>query len=54
MTFPYFSISDIAGGNIKQIGNSRVDKVMQGVFQIATWDLWKERNRMVNADVDSR
>nr|GEV96852.1 hypothetical protein [Tanacetum cinerariifolium] len=52
VVFPSFSISDIANGNIYPSGNLRVGKVLQGIFQITIWALWKWRNRLVNASAD--
>ncbi|GJZ61349.1 putative RNA-directed DNA polymerase, eukaryota, reverse transcriptase zinc-binding domain protein [Tanacetum coccineum] len=54
VTFPSFLVLDIAAGTIKPNGNSQAVKVMQGVFQIALWALWKWRNRLVNASTDLR
>ncbi|GJW59088.1 putative RNA-directed DNA polymerase, eukaryota, reverse transcriptase zinc-binding domain protein [Tanacetum coccineum] len=53
VVFPSFSVSDIACGSIASVGNSKVGKVLQGVFQISLWAIWKWRNRIVNATTDS-
>nr|GEU45250.1 reverse transcriptase domain, reverse transcriptase zinc-binding domain protein [Tanacetum cinerariifolium] len=53
VVFPSFLISDIARGNIYLMGNLNTGKILQGVFQIALWAVWKWRNRIVNAPSDS-
>ncbi|GJR24031.1 RNA-directed DNA polymerase, eukaryota, reverse transcriptase zinc-binding domain protein [Tanacetum coccineum] len=54
VSFPSFSISDIALGNISSLSNtcSRLSKVMQGVFQCSLWVIWKWRNKIVNSHSD--
>ncbi|GJZ51411.1 hypothetical protein Tco_0605926 [Tanacetum coccineum] len=53
LLFPSFSISDIARGNIYRMGNPKTGKILQGVFKIILWAVWKWRNRIVNAPSDS-
>lgn len=49
VTFPYFSIKDIALGNVGLNGSSRISKVVHGVFLTAVWSIWKQRNWITNA-----
>ncbi|GJS08454.1 SBP-like protein [Tanacetum coccineum] len=44
-----FSISDIALGSVCNIGCSRLNKIVHGVFQCSLWAIWKWRNKLVNA-----
>ena len=51
--FPSFSIHDIALGNIGNLSCPRLNKVLNGIFQFAIWAIWKWRNKVVNASLDS-
>ncbi|GKE77970.1 hypothetical protein Tco_1544090 [Tanacetum coccineum] len=53
ISFPSFSIKDIALGNIGSRGCYRVNKVIHGVLQCALWAIWKWRNKIINAPLDS-
>ncbi|GKD76546.1 hypothetical protein Tco_1339167 [Tanacetum coccineum] len=53
VTFPSFSISDIALGRIGLHGCHRTKKVLNAFFQCSIWAIWKWRNKVVNVDVDS-
>ncbi|GKD35663.1 hypothetical protein Tco_1251172, partial [Tanacetum coccineum] len=52
ISFPSFSITDIAMGNIGSGGCMHMRKVLNGVFQIALWVIWNWRNRVVYASGD--
>nr|GEW55544.1 hypothetical protein [Tanacetum cinerariifolium] len=52
VTFPSFSIKDIAQGNVGGNGCSRISKVVHGVFLTTIWFIWNWRNRLVNAHLD--
>ena len=53
VTFPSFSISDIALGRISLNGCHWTKKVVHAVFQCAIWAISKWSNKVVNANVDS-
>ncbi|GJZ78840.1 putative RNA-directed DNA polymerase [Tanacetum coccineum] len=53
LSFPSFSIKDIALGNIGLNGSSRISKVVHGVFLTVVWSIWNWRNRIVNAQPDA-
>ncbi|GKA61680.1 putative RNA-directed DNA polymerase, eukaryota, reverse transcriptase zinc-binding domain protein [Tanacetum coccineum] len=53
LSFPIFSIKDIALGNIGLNGSSHISKVVHGVFLTAVWSIWNWRNRIVNAQPDA-
>ncbi|GKA08346.1 putative RNA-directed DNA polymerase [Tanacetum coccineum] len=53
LSFPSFSIRDIALGNIGLNGSSRISKVVHGVFLTVVWSIWNWRNRIVNAQPDA-
>ena len=53
VAFPSFLISDIARGIIDPAGNSKMGKILHGVFQVSLWAIWKWRNKIVNASTDS-
>ncbi|GJZ00346.1 hypothetical protein Tco_0517775 [Tanacetum coccineum] len=53
ISFRSFSIKDIALGNIVSRDCCRVNKVIHGVFQCALWAIWKWRNKIINAPLDS-
>ena len=50
--FSLIFYSDIALGNIQSSGCSRLNKILNGVFQCTLWFIWKWRNRIVNASPD--
>ncbi|GJY20490.1 RNA-directed DNA polymerase, eukaryota, reverse transcriptase zinc-binding domain protein [Tanacetum coccineum] len=52
ISFPSFSISDIAKGNIIVQGCPHLVKVIDGVFQITLWAIWNWRNRLIHASGD--
>ncbi|GJR12182.1 putative RNA-directed DNA polymerase, eukaryota, reverse transcriptase zinc-binding domain protein, partial [Tanacetum coccineum] len=52
VSFPPFSNDDVACGNLPDIGDASLAKVLQGVFQIALLVLWNWRNRVVYAPLD--
>ncbi|GJZ50986.1 RNA-directed DNA polymerase, eukaryota, reverse transcriptase zinc-binding domain protein [Tanacetum coccineum] len=52
ISFPSFSITDIAMGNIGSGGCMHMRKVLNGVFQIALWVIWNWRNRVIYASGD--
>nr|GEZ00479.1 ribonuclease H-like domain-containing protein [Tanacetum cinerariifolium] len=53
-SFPrLFALESHRDCNITSIGNPKVGKVLQGVFQISLWAIWKWRNRIMNAITDS-
>ncbi|GKC57666.1 hypothetical protein Tco_1085264 [Tanacetum coccineum] len=53
LVFHSFLISDITRGNIYPMRNPKTGKILQCVFQITLWAVWKWRNRIVNAPSDS-
>ncbi|GJZ23264.1 RNA-directed DNA polymerase, eukaryota, reverse transcriptase zinc-binding domain protein [Tanacetum coccineum] len=53
LSFPSFSIKDIALGNIGLNGSSRISKVVHGVFLTVVWSIWNWRNRIVNTQSDA-
>ncbi|GKD92503.1 RNA-directed DNA polymerase, eukaryota, reverse transcriptase zinc-binding domain protein, partial [Tanacetum coccineum] len=54
ISFPSFSIADIALRKIKVNGCSKIAKVVQGIFYIVIWAIWKWRNRLVNAVLEEK
>ncbi|GKB76415.1 RNA-directed DNA polymerase, eukaryota, reverse transcriptase zinc-binding domain protein, partial [Tanacetum coccineum] len=49
ISFPSFSISDIALGNLNIQGCPKIVKAINGVFQITLWAVWSWRNRLTHA-----
>nr|GEV57881.1 cytochrome P450 [Tanacetum cinerariifolium] len=54
VSFPSFSITDIALGKIKVNGCSKIAKGVQGIFYIVIWAIWKWSNRLVNAVLEDK
>ncbi|GKA70313.1 reverse transcriptase domain, reverse transcriptase zinc-binding domain protein [Tanacetum coccineum] len=52
VSFPSFSIGDVACGNVLGSGDSILAKILHGVFQIVLWVIWSWRNRVVNAPLN--
>ncbi|GKG45754.1 hypothetical protein Tco_0498200, partial [Tanacetum coccineum] len=44
---------DIAVGKIGSNNCSKLNKVLQAVFQCALWSVWKWRNKVVNAEQEA-
>ncbi|GJY48687.1 RNA-directed DNA polymerase, eukaryota, reverse transcriptase zinc-binding domain protein [Tanacetum coccineum] len=49
VTFPSFSITDIALGKLVTHDSPRLKKAIHGVFQSALWAVWKWRNKLINS-----
>ncbi|GJT29943.1 hypothetical protein Tco_0910218 [Tanacetum coccineum] len=52
LSVPSFSILDIALGNIDTYGCSKLKKIINGVFQVSIWAIWKQRNNIIIAAPD--
>nr|GEX01325.1 hypothetical protein [Tanacetum cinerariifolium] len=53
VSFPSFCILDIGLGKIGNFSCPRLNKVLNGVLQCVIWVVWKWRNKVVNAPLDS-
>ena len=51
--FPSFSISDILLANLGFPNKPFLSKVLVGVYQCASWDVWKWKNKVVNASAEA-
>lgn len=45
---PTFSVFDVAAGKVSISGNKTLDKILQGVFMVLIWSVWKWRNRLLH------
>ncbi|GJS37666.1 RNA-directed DNA polymerase, eukaryota [Tanacetum coccineum] len=48
--FPPFSITNIALENIYNLGCTRLSKIIHEVLKCSLWEIWKWRNKIVNAN----
>ncbi|GJY01715.1 hypothetical protein Tco_0359867, partial [Tanacetum coccineum] len=46
------SISDIASGNVNNLGSHVLNKILQAVYKCVLSSIWKWRNTLVNASPD--
>nr|GEU97711.1 RNA-directed DNA polymerase, eukaryota, reverse transcriptase zinc-binding domain protein [Tanacetum cinerariifolium] len=54
VSFPSFDVLDISMNKVVDLGCSRLNKVIHGVFQCGLWAIWKWRNKLVHASLDDR
>ncbi|GJY65533.1 putative RNA-directed DNA polymerase [Tanacetum coccineum] len=54
VSFPSFDVLDICMNKVVDLGCSRLNKVIHGVFQCGLWAIWKWRNKLVHASSDDR
>ncbi|GJT40924.1 hypothetical protein Tco_0940789 [Tanacetum coccineum] len=54
VSFPSFDVLDISMNKIADLGCSRLNKVIHGVFQCGLWAIWKWRIKLVHASLDDR
>ncbi|GKA54164.1 hypothetical protein Tco_0753113 [Tanacetum coccineum] len=54
VSFPSFDVLDISMNKIADLGCSRLNKVIHGVFRCGLWAIWKWRNKLVHASLDDR
>ncbi|GJZ35303.1 hypothetical protein Tco_0581120 [Tanacetum coccineum] len=54
VSFPSFDVLDISMNKVVDLGCSRLNKVIQGVFQCGLWAIWKWRNKLDHASSNDR
>nr|GEZ08412.1 RNA-directed DNA polymerase, eukaryota, reverse transcriptase zinc-binding domain protein [Tanacetum cinerariifolium] len=54
VSFPSFSIKDVSLENLACLGCPNLNKVLHSVFQCSLWAIWKWRNKVVHAPLESR